>query len=155
MIILLIILNIIVISIAIHGYNKSNWEKEDTYMYLGVGSTISLIIMILILIILIFSYPYNIDTKLKMYEEENAEIEERIKATVQSYKEYEQETFNKIVEKADLQTLILKFPELNSNELVRTEIETYKENNTKIKNLKEAQIDKGIIGWWLFFNIGG
>ena len=155
MIILLIILNIVVISIAIHGYNKSDWDKEDTYMYLGVGSTISLFIMILTLIILIFSYPYNIDTKLAMYEEENTEIEERIKATVQSYKEYEQETFNKIVEKADLQTLILKFPELNSNELVRAEIETFKENNTKIKNLKEAQIDKDIIGWWLFFNIGG
>ena len=153
MIILLCIISLILCGIGIVGTVKS-YEYEEIFagivLIFGVVFSISTIALLGLLCI----YPYNVDEKLKMYQEENQSIEEKIKTTVQNYKEYEQETFSKIVEKADLQTLILKFPELNSNELVKSEIETYKSNNEKIKSLKEQQIDKGRIGWWLFFNIG-
>lgn len=154
MIILLIILSLV--ALVIIGYCIENTYLDDEILA-GLGAIVCVLFIakIIALIILLCCYPYNVDAKLKMYEEENQSIEEKIKTTVQNYKEYEQETFSKIVEKADLQTLILKFPELNSNELVKSEIETYKSNNEKIKSLKEQQIDKGLIGWWLFFNIGG
>lgn len=85
-----------------------------------------------------------------MYTQENIEIENKIKATVQLYMDYETETYNNLVENADLTTLVIKYPELNSNELVKYEIETYKENNDKIKELKEDKIKKNTLDWWLF-----
>ena len=71
-----------------------------------------------------------------MYEEENSKIETKVKDTVQVYMNYEQETYKSLVENANLETLLIKYPELNSNELVKSEIEIYKENNNKIKELK-------------------
>lgn len=153
MIILIIIISLILCGISIFGMSKS-YEFEELFTGIFMIFGVTFLISVIALLILLCAYPYNIDAKLKMYQEENQSIEEKIKTTVQNYKEYEQDTFSKIVEKADLQTLILKFPELNSNELVKSEIETYKSNNEKIKSLKEQQIDRGLIGWWLFFNIG-
>ena len=111
-------------------------------------------VAVLALIMLLTSYPYNIDKKLDMYIEENTNIETKIKETVRVYMEYENDTYKNLIKDADLTTLLVKYPELNSNELVKTEIETYKQNNTQIKELKEQQIDREIIGWWLCFNIG-
>lgn len=122
--------------------------------FLVIGGIIGGLIEILSLILLICSYPYNVDKKIEMYSEENQNIEQKVKSTVLAYLDYEKDVYKNMVQSAELQTLIIKYPELNSNELVKSEIETYKENNNKIKKLKESEIDKDIIGWWLFFNIG-
>lgn len=103
---------------------------------------------------LIFCYPYKINEKLSMYEEENYKIETKVKETVQAYMNYEQETYKNLVENANLETLLIKYPELNSNELVKSEIEIYKENNNKIKELKEKALMKRTYDFWLKFNIG-
>lgn len=116
--------------------------------------TLFIIISLIIIPIFIFSYPYNVSEKLSMYEEENTKIEEKVKATVQGYMNYETDTYKNLVESADIETLLIKYPELNSNELVKSEIELYKENNKKIKELKEQEITKPVWDWWLRFNIG-
>ena len=113
----------------------------------GVGIFIAILIILL-------CYPYNIDQKLSMYQEENGKIETKIKNTVQGYMDYEKETYLSFIEAADLETLLIKYPELSSNELVKSEIETYKENNEKIKKLKEQKINKNVYDFWLKFNIG-
>ena len=64
---------------------------------------------------------------------------------------FEEKTYAELVKDADLTTLLIKYPELNSNELVKTEVNLYVENNTKIKELKEKQIDLTIKKWWLYF----
>ena len=112
------------------------------------------VIKIIVFVFLIVNYPFNVDKKIKMYTEENADIEQKVKSTVIKYMDYEKETYTNMVQSADLETLVIKYPELNSNELVKMEIETYTNNNKKIKELKEQEIDKRVIGWWLFFNIG-
>lgn len=96
-------------------------------------------------------FPYNVDKMIAMYEDENTKIETKIRETVRAYMEYEETTYEKLVADADLTTLVIKYPELNSNELVKTEIVTYKENNDKLKELKEKQINKSIMAWWLYF----
>lgn len=96
-------------------------------------------------------YPYNVDEKIEMYEIENAVIEEKVKNTVRDYMEYEETTYKQLLENADLTTMVLKYPELNSNELVKMEIETYKENSKKLKELKEERIGKSRKAWWLYF----
>lgn len=100
---------------------------------------------------IVINFPYNGEEKLKMYQKENIIIEEKIKSTVQSYMNFEISTYKELVESAELETLLIKYPELNSNELVKMEIETYKENNKKIKELKESLIDSKQMKFFLYF----
>jgi preprotein translocase subunit SecF len=89
-----------------------------------------------------------IDKKITMYQEENKAIEEQVTAAVNSYKEYEKEVINNTGEMA---TVLVRFPELKSNELVNKQIEVYITNNDKIKNLKLEKIDNQVYRWWLYF----
>ena len=148
---MLILILIISTIIAIIGGVLAENDDNIIAMILSLVSTLVIIGSSIVLIILIISFPYNVDKKLPMYEEENQKIETKIKETIQSYMNYEQETYSKLVENSHLETLLIKYPELNSNELVKSEIETYKENSKKIKGLKEAQINKSTMAWWLYF----
>ena len=100
---------------------------------------------------MLMEFPYNVDKKIALYEEHNASIEKKVKETVRAYMNYEESTYKELVENADLTTLVIKYPELNSNELVKSEIYLYKENNNKIMKLKEDQINKPVMAWWLYF----
>ena len=140
---LIVILGISLLSLII------GWlEDGDVFVLIGgLGTFISL----LILIFMLLDYPYNIEEKITMYQEENALIEEKVKNTVRVYMDYEESTYKELVENADLTTLVIKYPELNSNELVKSEIQTYKENSDMIKSLKESEINKKTLNWWLYF----
>lgn len=151
MIILILIILIILITICA---KKAEEEIEYWWFLCTVVLIVLSIVVGIVFIGLVCEYPYNIDQKLEMYAEENENIEAKVKQTVQAYMNYEQETYKDLIETADLQTIIMTYPELNSNELVGAEIETYKENNNKIKELKEKAIDKKVMGFWYFFNIG-
>ena len=129
---------------------------EDENGSLG-GAVLSLIsggiafISVIALFIMLICFPYNVDKKIPMYEEENQKIEIKIKETVRAYMNFEKETYTDLIENAHLETLLIKYPELNSNELIKSEIETYKENSKQIKQLKEGQINKSLMAWWLYF----
>ena len=145
MLTLIFIISIITILIL---YNASDNDICTIIMFI-IGF-ISFIIFT-VLLVAICSYPYNIDKKIEMYQEENTLIEEKVKNTVMAYMDYEQETYDNLVKNADLQTLLITYPELNSNELVKAQIDTYVQNNNKLKELKEKQIDKSTMAWWLYF----
>ena len=145
MLTLIFIISIITILIL---YNASDNDICTIIMFI-IGF-ISFIIFT-VLLVAICSYPYNIDKKIEMYQEENTLIEEKVKNTVMAYIDYEQETYDNLVKNADLQTLLITYPELNSNELVKAQIDTYVQNNNKLKELKEKQIDKSTMAWWLYF----
>ena len=148
MIIVIIVISLILIIIGAVCYSDFN------EFFIGSGLAIGFVALFIALPIMLIAYPYNIDKKLEMYQQENIAIEEKVKNTVQGYMNYEQETYKTLVETAELEMLLIKYPELNSNELVKSEIEIYKENSKKIKELKERKINKDILGWWLYFNIG-
>lgn len=145
MLTLIFIISIITILIL---YNTSDNDICTIIMFI-IGF-ISFIIFT-VLVVAICSYPYNIDKKIAMYQEENVSIEEKVKNTVMAYIDYEQETYDNLVKSADLETLLITYPELNSNELVKSQIDTYVQNNNKLKELKEKQIDKSTMAWWLYF----
>ena len=123
-------------------------EESVSYWFILVSITA------IVILIFLLGYPFKISDKLEMYEEENIKIEEKVKSTVQGYMNYESDTYKNLIENADLETLLIKYPELNSNELVKSEVELYKENSKKIKELKEKKITKSVWDWWLKFNIG-
>lgn len=89
-----------------------------------------------------------IDQKITMYKEENKNIEEQVTMVVNSYKDYEKEVINNAGQMA---TILVRFPELKSNDLVKKQLDVYIKNNDKIKNLKEEKIDYQIYKWWLYF----
>lgn len=131
-------------------------DKNSSYdnsigEFLGWFSLGFILLIMIALTFVIVDYPRNIDEKLNMYEEENQSIELKVKETVKVYMDYEQETYKNLVETTDLTALLIKYPELNSNELVKHEIEIYKSNSDKIKELKEKQIDRSSYNWWLYF----
>lgn len=148
MLILLLFIFIVLFILAIVIENNSFGIMGE---FLGIISFIGIIVTIIIIISLVVDYPRNIDKKLNMYQEENQSIESKVKETIKLYMNYEQETYKNLVETADITTLLIKYPELNSNELVKHEIEIYKNNNDKIKELKEKQIDRSSDNWWLYF----
>lgn len=90
------------------------------------------------------------DKKIEMYQEENKKIENQIDLVVQKYMTHEDETFKKAKSESSM-TLVSLYPELKSDSLVKEQIKIYNKNNSKIKELKESQIDINTAKWWLYF----
>ncbi len=96
------------------------------------------------------------DKKIEMYEEENNNIQNSVSQIVESYKNYEQNTYSESLKSidtnnTDIVVLTQLYPELKSNEMVNKQIDIYQENNNKIKGLKEEKINNEIAKWWLYF----
>lgn len=120
-------------------------KSPKTYYDNFVGSLLAGIIAFVLLISVVYqSYQVfcranTIQTQIEMYEDENSKIEEKINTVVQDYLEHEKETYKDIKPENVIAALSM-FPELNSSELVKKEIEIYQSNETKIIELKEEQI---------------
>lgn len=149
---MLILSSIIFLFIGGVTYIKSDGWYDDSFTTIisiltaGIG-----VVATITLVVFLFTYPYNIDEKIAMYEEENIKIEEKVRNSVKGYMDFENDTLKNLIDTSDLQTLLIKYPELNSNELVKMEIETYKENSQKIKELKEKSITRHRKAWWIYF----
>ena len=80
------------------------------------------------------------DKKIEMYEEENNNIQNSVSQIVESYKNYEQNTYSESLKSidtnnTDIIVLTQLYPELKSNEMVNKQIDIYQENNNKIKGM--------------------
>lgn len=96
------------------------------------------------------------DKKIEMYEEENNNIQNSVSQIVESYKNYEQNTYSESLKSidtnnTDIIVLTQLYPELKSNDMVNKQIDIYQENNNKIKGLKEEKVNNEIAKWWLYF----
>ena len=122
----------------------NNTQKHDDIGFF-VGALLTGFIAFVLLISVVYqSYQVfcranTIQTQIEMYEEENSKIEEKINTVVQDYLEHEKETYKDIKPENVIAALSM-FPELNSSELVKKEIEIYKSNEAKLIELKEEQI---------------
>lgn len=146
---MLILLTVIFIALIIIGCIIDDYDFTPFGIAVGcIGFVIVLIAMIIVGIEL--SSMSVIDEKLKMYTEENTKIETQISDTVNKYMEYEKDTFIELKNESAI-TLVSLYPELKSDELIKTQILTYQENNSKIKSLKEKQINESVYRWWLYF----
>lgn len=147
MLIICIVLTILAVIVAI----ISNNQNFGGFLFFSLPGAICLgiadVIMI-IWIISIYSNGFAINDKIKMYQEENKDIQEQITIIVNNYQQYEKEVVDSI---ADMEVLMIKFPELKTSELVKTQMNIYIENNAKIKKLKEQKIDIKLGKWLLYF----
>lgn len=91
-----------------------------------------------------------LDDKIAMYEQENTAIEQSVDVLVKDYYKHESDTYSSL--KPENAVLFASaYPELQSNELATKQLEIYVENNNKIKELKEDQINLSRNRFWLYF----
>lgn len=120
-------------------------------VFSGFGIFISVVALIGIIInIGILINGRTLDDKIAMYEQENAAIEQSVDVLVKDYYRHESDTYSSLTpENAVL--FASAYPELQSNELATKQLEIYVENNNKIKELKEDQINLSRNRFWLYF----
>lgn len=142
---MLIILIIIFIVLWVIGI-----KKDNEFIFIpSIASTILTLFIYLILFIYVSSENV-LDNRINLYKENNNLIENKIDITIKEYLKHENKTYNDLKTKDSI-SIILSYPNLASNELIKQEIETYKENNKKILELKEAKVFIPLEKWWLYF----
>ena len=98
----------------------------------------------------ILIYGRTFDDKIEMYEEENLRIEQSVNVLVKDYYKHESDTYSSL--KPENAVLFASaYPELQGNDLAMKQLEVYVDNNNKIKELKEDQIDLSRNRFWLYF----
>ena len=148
MIIVLIVLTILAIYLGI--ITLDDYEITSGVSFLGAVVLGIFDLIVVVIIIVYYTNGLTAKPKIKMYEEENIRIEEKINTLVLNYMEYEGKTLKDF--KTDNSMLLVNlYPELKSDKLVEEQIKIYNENNKKIKELKETEIDIRIGKWLLYF----
>lgn len=142
---------ILLLSIGFSIFFYSKQEDLDRDMFILVAVPI-LVIPLLIQVLLIASLisGLNLDSRIELYQSQNAEIESKIQATVASYLTHEKQTY-KDLKPDNAIAVVSAYPELHSNELVKKQIEVYEDNNKKILGLKEEKLNQSVYKWWLYF----
>ena len=139
----LVLLIVVAICIALTFYEiKTDWANSDT-----IGSLIFLsgvVGFMLLIPVLVCTYDYYetttlADQKIKLYTEQNKDIENKVAIVVDKYLEHEKDTYATLKPKTKI-TLASTYPELQSNKLVQQQIQLYNENNKKITNCKLQKI---------------
>ena len=126
-------------------------DNDIGEVFSGFGLFISVVALIGIIInIGILINGRTLDDKIAMYEQENAAIEQSVDVLVKDYYRHESDTYSSLTpENAVL--FASAYPELQSNELATKQLEIYVDNNNKIKELKEDQINLSKNRFWLYF----
>ena len=91
-----------------------------------------------------------LEAKIAMYAEENASIEDQMNSLVESYMNYESDTYGNLKGESGI-TLVSLYPELKADALVEKQIEVYIANNEKIKALKNDLLSISNYKWWVYF----
>lgn len=134
-------------------YSTSNFNVYDFFLAMSWISGIVCIGLILAICCLIPKVATEsvIDSKIVMYQEENANIEQNINKIIKEYLEHEHDTFTDLKAEEISIILVTLFPELESDTLVQQQLEIYIANNAEIKSLKEDKIDLAKTRWILYF----
>lgn len=128
---------------------EGDWCPGQPRQIIGFAIIVCTIIAAIVLMIFIVN-GWTIQEKIDLIEAENSNIDSQILETVESYKDYEQSTFDKVSDKS-ADVIVQLYPELKSDELVAKQIEIYTDNKQRIISLKEALINQKPYKWWLYF----
>lgn len=127
--------------------DRIGWSIGNIFCWLGILATI-------VAMMVLGGNLVNekaLDEQIKMHQEENNHIETVVKVEVQNYMQFEHDTYVQIQDDENVEILILRYPELKSNELVQQQITLLQENNKTIRELKTQKIKLITYRWWLYF----
>lgn len=91
-----------------------------------------------------------INDKIKLYDKQNKEIENKIEITVKNYMGYEGNIYKDLKSDSYIQ-LVNLYPDLKADQLVQQQITLYIENNKKMIELKEEKMNETVYKWWIYF----
>ena len=139
-----------------HSPGKYDGEYEGDGRYIAwtviSGMVFALCFTITIIMTCMLAVePAQIDQKIQMYQEENQKIEASVNAAVESYMKHEEKVFDKLDGSDSVTTLLIRFPELTSDNLVQKQIGIYQANNEKIKSLKNDKINLSTKRFLVYF----
>ena len=126
------------------------WELEEFAAATVIGAVIVGIAVIVVTVCLV-DVTYRTDKMIQIYTEENEEVEKKLENAVQNYMQYEKDIMISVSPDTDTISLISLYPDLKSDKLVESEIETYISNNNKIKELRADKTLKSTYKFLLFF----
>lgn len=149
MLILLLVITIVIMVVCEKRYRKDEFSDWDMHKIITIPILIVIVIALLIVTGLIVECRV-IDNKIKLYEKQNKNIEEKIEVVVKQYMNYETDTFKELKSDSYI-TLVNLYPELKSDKMVQQQIDLYTENNEYITELKSQKINKTIYKWWIYF----
>lgn len=153
---MLIIFLLVGIGLLVSGilvYKLTCYGDDNPYSYIGIIGGIFIVLPSIITMIIgavSISNNRTIDEKIAMYTEENQRIETMVTTSVEKYLEHEFNIFDNL-QGEDIQTLLVVYPEINSNELVKRQVEIFVENNNKIKELKTEKLNIKVWRFWVYF----
>ncbi len=150
---MLILLLVIFIGMIIGGvlcYINTDYENMGS-AFMAIGSLLSIILIgVLIAGGVEISKDRVINQKIEMYQEENTTIETNITTAVEKYLEHEHDVYDDL-QGEDIEVLLVAYPQIKSDTLVATQLEVFINNNNKIKELKEQQLDIKVWRFWVYF----
>ena len=128
------------------------YDLSELFACVAAGAAIFMCISLITALVLgiCVSNLDTVDARIEMYEAENDKIEAQIAEVVKQYQEYETEIYTNVSSDSAI-TLVSLYPELKADTLVQTQIGVYTENNKKVRELKEEQINGAVLKWWLYF----
>ena len=142
----LILLIVIAICVVLTSYAiKTDCTESDAIdSLIFLSGLVGFILLIAVLVCLVCTYDYyKISTissqKIKLYTEQNKDIENKVAIVVDKYLTHEKDTYATLKPKTKI-TLASTYPELQSNKLVQQQIQLYNENNKNITNCKLQKI---------------
>lgn len=152
MILLILGISVALLIVGVVLHYRSNSYKEDVFYFVNwITGTVSVVALIAVIILFgVVVGTSGVSEKIKLYQNENEEIENTIYTMVKEYMEYEKKTYKEF-DKEQAMSYVSLYPDLKSNELVTKQIEVYTINKTTLNLLKEQQIDREILKWWLYF----
>ena len=151
MIIVILLLSLITTMILMHTAGTDSVFDDACELcsaFTGIGTLISFVAFIVLCILVIKGKT--IEQRIEMYQEQNQKIEKSISDLVEKYMDYESTTFSELSPDSTI-TLVSLYPELKSDTLVAQQCNLYMENNRKITELREGQINLSVYKWWLYF----
>ena len=139
----LIFLVVIVICVVLTSYaiKTDCTESDDIDSLIFLSGLVGFILLIAVLACTYNYYKISTisDQKIKLYTEQNKDIENKVGLVVDKYLEHEKYTYATLKPKTKI-TLASTYPELQSNKLVQQQIQLYNENNKNITNCKLQKI---------------
>ena len=158
---LITIIPFIIDGIVIHNDKKNNEYGVDfddffcDHICLFILSTFSGIAFGGVLLALFFVSNQVVegglvDEKIAVVQEQNTEIENKVKIVVENYLVHESSTYESL-KPDDAMVAATMYPALQSNQVVQEQLRVYEENNKKIVSLREEKINAKVARWWLYF----
>lgn len=149
MLMLILIIVILITCFCEIQNKKDSWSCWDLSRIITIPVIITCLIFIIIFAFLLAGQRI-IDKKIKLYQIQNKEIEQKVEITVKNYMNYEKDTYKEFKTDNYIQ-LVNLYPELKSDKLVQKQLDLYMKNNDKIIELKQERLNKTLYKWWIYF----